>query len=467
MSHAADGPPPRHPALELLGRYRAIFKAAWQARNELAGPKRLADEAAFLPAALSLQETPVHPAPRRAAWVICGLFAAALLWSVFGQIDIVAVAQGRIVVSERTKTIQPLEDSVVARVLVRDGDTVRAGQVLVELDATAAQADGVSVAEQLKSAQYEMLRAAALIEALATNRPPRASQDLQLQAEWQDIAARLAKFDAEQRRREAEAATVQEAVGKLEATLPLVRQRESDVKGLAEQGFVNQHAGQDRARERIELERDLGLQRARLAESRAAIAESQQGRASYRAEVLRSLRDRQAQATLKRSQLAQERSKTEQRSRLTQLVAPVDGTVQQLAVHTAGSVVTTAQALMVIVPKDAQVTAEVVLENKDVGFVREAQAAEVKLETFPFTRYGTVGATVLRVSADAVTDEKRGSVFPVVLALKQPYLDVEGRRISLAPGMNLTAEVKTGKRRVIDYLLSPVRRAADESLTER
>ena len=162
----------RHPALDLLSRYRAILAAAWAARHELAGPQRLADEAAFLPAALSLQATPAHPAPRRAALAICALFVIAIAWSILGHVDIVAVAPGRIVVSERTKTLQPLEAGVVRRVLVKDGDSVQAGQVLVELDATNATADGASVNEQLAAASAEALRAQALLTALATNRPP-------------------------------------------------------------------------------------------------------------------------------------------------------------------------------------------------------------------------------------------------------------------------------------------------------
>lgn len=480
----------RHPAIELLTRYKAVLRAAWEARHDLAGPRRLADEAAFLPAAMSLQETPVHPAPRRAAIAICALFALALAWSIFGKIDIVAVAEGRIVVSERTKTIQPLETSVVTKILVRDGDTVHAGQVLVELDATAAKADQTSVIEQLNAADFEYRRTTALIEALSTGKTPSLGASVskgslgaatsaldtqrdpqyataQLQAEWQDITARLAKLEAEQRRREAELATVREAIAKLEETLPMARRREADIQGLAAQGFVNQHAGQDRTRERIELERDLAVQQARLVEAQAALDESRQSKAAYLAETQRSLRDRQAEARLKREQLAQERSKTEQRSRLTQLTAPVDGTVQQLIVHTAGGVVTPAQVLMIIVPKDAEVTAEVILENKDVGFVNVGQAAEVKLDTFPFTRYGTVPATVTRVSADAVNDEKRGAIFPATLTLQETHLDVDGKRIGLAPGMSLRAEVKTGKRRVIDFLLSPVQRAVDESLEER
>jgi hemolysin D len=148
-------------------------------------------------------------------------------------------------------------------------------------------------------------------------------------------------------------------------------------------------------------------------------------------------------------------------------VAPVDGTVQQVAVHTEGGVVTPAQVLMVIVPRDAQVTAEVVIDNKDIGFVNAGQPAVIKLETFAYTRYGTVAATVSRVSADAVSDDKRGAIFPAVLALQQTQLDVDGKRIGLSPGMNLSAEIATGQRRVIDYLLSPVRQALSESLRER
>lgn len=124
-----QAPPPQHPIRELLARYRTIFKAAWAMRHQMVSPSRLADEVAFLPAALSLQEMPAHPAPRRVAWTIMALFLIALVWSILGQVDIVAVAPGRIIVSERTKVIQPLDAGVVQRVLVKDGDHVKAGQV--------------------------------------------------------------------------------------------------------------------------------------------------------------------------------------------------------------------------------------------------------------------------------------------------------------------------------------------------
>jgi hemolysin D len=487
---APAAPKPRHPVIELLARYRAIFRAAWAHRAELAGPARMADEAAFLPAALSLQDTPVHPAPRRFAYAIMALFVIAVVWSIFGKIDIVAIAPGRVVVSERTKLIQPLERSVVKSVLVKDGDRVREGQALVELDPTAASADKTTAQDQLKSALSEVLRARAIQQALQNmqhatlastglaakyvpNFPAewsaaeKAAAQAQLEGEWGDVTAKLAKLAAEVSRRQAEIATARAVVEKLETTVPLAQARETDFKKLVDQGYISGHATQDKTRERVELERDLHTQRANLLQTQATLRESENSRAAYLAEVRRTLYEREAQADLKRQQATQEQAKATQRENLTVLRAPVAGVVQQLAIHTTGGVVTEAQALMIIVPDGAQVTAEVTLENKDIGFVNVGNEAAIKLETFPYTRYGTVAAQVDRVTADAVNDEKRGAIFPVTLALKTKQIDVDGKMIQLVPGMNLTAEIKTGQRRVIEYLLSPIQKAGSESLRER
>lgn len=467
------------PRRALLARYAAVFRAAWAMREDLAGPKRLADERAFLPAAMALQDTPPHPAPRRVAWVLCGMFVLALIWATFGQVDVVAVAQGRIIVSQHSKLIQPLETSVVKSIHVKDGDKVRAGQLLIGLDATGTQADANRVSQERGAQWAELLRTQSLLRSLASAAPPQLAEHAQLSAaelaaaraqllsDWADISAKLAKLEAEMARRKAEITTAEQMVAKLQATLPLAEARERDFKALSDQGFVAGHAGQDRARERIEQERDLATALARRSEAQAALRESEHARLAYRAETERQLRDRFSQAELKTRQLSEEGAKADQRQALTQLSAPVNGTVQQLAVHTAGGVVTPAQVLLVLVPDESAVSAEVVLENKDVGFVRQGQAATIKLETFPFTRYGTVGASVSSISADAVNDEKRGAIFPATLLLEQAALQVDGKRIKLSPGMNLTAEIKTGRRRVIDYLLSPVQMRVDESLRER
>ncbi|MFO1262756.1 MAG: HlyD family type I secretion periplasmic adaptor subunit [Rhodoferax sp.] len=474
----------KHPIHTLLGRYRDTLRLAWSQRAALAGPQRQADELAFLPAALSLQETPVHPAPRILAKAIITLFCVALGWACIGTVDIVATAPGRIIVSERSKTVQPLEAAVIRAIHVRDGDRVQQGQLLVELDPTAASADKANVQEQIQAATSEALRAGALLGALQGGKSgtpvlgtpdaadwsaaAQADARQQMLSEWHDIQAKLAKLDAEAARREAERMTARQTLAKLQSTLPMAKTREADYLQLVKDGFVSSHLTQDKTRERVELERDLATAQARLNEAQSALSESQATRAAYKMETLHQLSDRKANAQTKLAQLQQDQTKASQRERQTQLLAPVAGVVQQLAVHSVGGVVTPAQALMVVVPERADVTAEVAVANLDIGFVRAGQEAEIKLETFPYTKYGTVAARVAVVSADAVADEKKGTAFfPATVKLQRTSIAVDGTSVPISPGMAVTAEIKTGKRRLIEYLLAPIQRAGSESLRER
>ncbi|WP_374563898.1 HlyD family type I secretion periplasmic adaptor subunit [Ideonella sp.] len=475
---AVDGAAPvaaparlRHPVVELLARHLQVLRAAWGLRKELDGAKRLPHEAQFLPDRLALQETPPHPAPRWAALAIAAFFLLALGWSILAEIDVVATATGRLVVNDHTKLVQPLEPGIVRAIHVREGSHVQAGDLLIELDATAPGADGDTVRAERAAAEREMQSTSALLAALASGNLQFAqlspTATAVAQAEWADIRARQAQLTAEAAQRQAELGTNSEAIAKLQATVPLARQREADMQALQAQGFVAGHASQDRTRERIELESDLATLRARRAETEAALAERQQARATHLAETRRTLNERLAQAREKLAQLAPQATKAEQRQRMARLVAPVAGTVQQLAIHTEGGVVTEAQPLMVIVPDDAALSAEVTLENKDIGFVQSGQEAAIKLETFNFTRYGTVPAVVSQVSADAVIDEKRGPLYTVTLSLNSKHMRVDGKAVPLAPGMTLSVEIKTGKRRVIEYLMSPLQQTANESLRER
>ena len=469
---------PAHPLFALWGRYRDVWSALWSQRKALDGSKKTLDELAFLPAALSLQETPPHPLPRRLSWALMVLFTISLVWVCIGKVDIVAVAPGRIVVSDRTKVIQPLEASVIRQILVKDGDHVHAGQILVELDSTIAQADRSSVREQFLAALSDELRSKALLISLDAGRLVSLGQvdaalsieqlRQQFLAEWQDIAAKRIKLQAEINRKQAELSTSRELVSKLEATVPMSRQRETDFQTLVGQGFISGHATQDRTRERIELERDLSTQRARVQEAQAGLAESSQALEAYQAEVRRNLHERVFVSSTKRAQLQAEGAKADQRERLTSLKAPVSGVVQQLAVHSVGGVVTSAQPLMVVVPDAEEVTALVQIANLDIGFVNAGQEAEIKLETFPYTVYGAVTARVTVLGGDAVTDDKTGvSTYPATLKLDRRKMLVDGKLVPINPGMNLTAEIKTGQRRIISYLLSPIVKAGTESLRER
>ncbi|NIM41474.1 MAG: HlyD family type I secretion periplasmic adaptor subunit [Hydrogenophaga sp.] len=471
-------------------RHVRVFRQAWAQRFDGGPPAASPDALDFLPGSLSIQETPPHPLPLWTARTIMALFAVALAWACLGQVDIVAVASGRVIVSERSKHVQPMEDGLVQRVWVRDGDRVRSGQLLVTLDGTTARADHARVQEAWRAASSEAWRTGALVRAVEAGALPvsdaepafRAPADTglawlaadarqawaQLRAEWEDIQSRHARALAEVAQRRTEGETARAVLDKLQSSARWAQRREADYLSLVEKGFISGHASQDRTRERIELERDIATQQARLRELEAAREQAARSLAALRADIRRNLLDRESQAQRQREQLVADAIKARQGERLTELRSPVSGTVQQLAVHTAGDVVAGGQVLLVVVPDTERVTAQVAIANQDMGFVRQGQVATVKLEAFPFTRHGTLPATVAVLGADATVDERSGQAsFPAYLTLERSTLMVEGRELPITPGMNLVAEIKTGRRRLIDYLLSPVQALADESLRER
>lgn len=468
-------------ALDLLRRYSSAFGEAWRCRRSLAPEPLLPHEAQFLPAALALQETPVSPAPRVAQGLIVCFSAVALAWAVVGRLDVVAVAHGKVVPSGRVKLVQPAETATVTAIHVRDGERVAAGDVLVELDATTALADRARVNQELAAAALDAARASATLDAI--DRPDRpltlgvttaqvpperlAAERRLLEGQLHEYRTKLARLEAEVQRRRAEERATGQIVAKLQQAAPIARQRADDFRGLMSSNFVSKHAYLEREQQRIELDGDLAAQRAKLSEIGVAVTEGLRQKEAVTAEFRRSVLEALDEAERKREALSQEKIKADQRSKLTRLVAPVDGTVQQLAVHTVGGVVTPAQPLMVVVPADTSLEIEAFVGNKDIGFVSPGQEVVIKVETFPFTRYGTLAGKIVSVSEDAIADEKRGLVFASRVELEEGAVRVEDRAIRLSPGMAVSAEIKTGSRRVIDYFLSPLLQAGSESLRER
>lgn len=464
---------------DLLAQYRSVFAHAWRTRHAHEEGKYLPYEARFLPAALSLQEAPPSPAPRVAMWLLIGFALLALLWAIFGEIDIVATAQGKIVPNDRTKVIQPLESATVQAIHVADGQTVKAGQVLIELDATAAMADRARVSGDLAAATLQAARARGLLESIQTQKlaripplPDIASGKLEeaqrlLDGQVVELLSKLARVDADIAKREAELRSTHEMIHKLEQTAPIARQRAHDYKALVDQNFVSKHGYLEREQTRIEQDADLATLRSRLKEISAALLETHYQKKALVAEARRATLDSLTDAEQKMAALRQELIKADSRAAVLQLTAPVDGTVQQLAIHTVGGVVTPAQVLMMIVPNDHPLDVEAYLENKDIGFVTAGQVAETKIETFPYTKYGTIHASVVNVSHDAINDEKRGLIYAARVKMARATMQVENKLVNLTPGMAVTVEIKTGKRRVIEYFLSPLLQYAGESLRER
>jgi hemolysin D len=465
----------------LLQRYRRVWRQTWDKRKTLDAPPRLNHEVQFLPAALALQEQPIHPAPRYILRTLMGFAALALLWACIGNIDVVATASGKIVPSGKSKIIQPHEVAVVKAIHVYDGQSVKAGELLVELDADITRADVARTRSDLLAAQVDVAQATALLEAIEQDGEPaslasllpEASADQQfaaqrwLDGQYQELRSQLDQGDAQIEQQAAEIEASQATVSSLEKRLPVTRQLAADYQELLTIGAVGKHAWLEKDAARMDLERELRVQQARVRELLAAKNEAERRQNGVLAQTRRSMLDLQHEAEQKVAALGQELKKAEQRDKLMRLTAPVEGTVQQLAIHTVGGVVTEAQPLMVIVPSDQPVKVEAMLENKDIGFVRPGQAVEVKVETFNFTKYGVVDGTVLSISNDAIEDEKRGLLYSTRIQLKDNSIQVGGQRVALSPGMAVRAEVKTDQRKVIDYFLSPLKEYVSESLGER
>ncbi len=443
--------------------------------------KHKACEYEFLPAALEVQESPPSPLGRIILWTIILLLASAVAWACIGKIDIVAVAPGKIIPGGRSKVIQPLEIGTVRTIHVEESQVVHKGEVLIELDATSTDADQERIREELLTAELEQVRAQSIVQALDNgSHPPEAVPwpagagteviaiyDKWIQGQLREQRARQAALDDDIQVREAELSATQATINKLERTLPLITERVASLGKLAAKGMAARAAFLELEQRRIETEQDLATARERVQGIRAAIRERHQQRHAAAAEFMNTALRQVAEAERRIRVLRQELLKAERRSRLQILTAPVSGVVQQLAVHTLGGVVTPAQPLMVIVPQDHDIEIEATIANKDIGFVHAGQSARVKVDAFPFTRYGIVDAKLRAVSLDAVADEKRGLVYSARVALNKNTISVGDKQVNLAPGMTVTVEIRTGERRLIEYFLSPLMQYVDESLRER
>lgn len=469
-------------AFGTVSRHWTVWKAAWRAETEQGSgtlgrgflppsPDRATE---FLPAVLEIQQAPPSPIGRAVLWTILALFTGTAVWATFGWIDIVATASGKIIPSGYSKIIQPYEAGVIAAIHVQDGQAVKRGEVLIELDPTQNRADQNRALNEFRAAKLEAARLRALIAGRATFEQPADADpqlvSLQQQLLRNQVAEYQARLSAAQHlidQRKAAVDQTRENIRRLEATVPMEQERADAYKKLLERDAATKLDFLQAEQQRIDKTQELAGQRKKAAQDAAALAEAEK---NYRALVSEFQQSKQTELSAietKAASLSQDVTKASQKADLQRLTAPIDGVVQQLAVHTVGGVVTPAQQLLILVPQDHPVEVEAQVENKDVGFVKEGQPVEIKIETFQFTLYGTIPGRVLSVSDDAAPVEKVGLVYPTRVSVDRPTIQVEGRPVTLSPGMAVTVEIKTGQRRVIEFLLSPLLKSVKESMRER
>jgi hemolysin D len=430
----------------------------------------------FSSAALALQIRPPSHVVRMVTLGICAMTAIGLLFASLAKMDIVVSAQGKVIPAGKSKVIQPLEPGVVRAVHVRDGQSVHAGDVLIELDPTSTGADRDRVQREYWEAQADVLRTTAQLEGKKSFVPPaempmeiKVNQTVILQGRNAEQHAKMASLDADMTKRRADVEAIQTNVTQLKSSLPLIAQKYQMREDLAKTGHIAQTTVIDSKLELINAEKELAVQGSRLKESRAnyqaALEQRSQALAEFKARTSTEL----VEATKKRDAAQQEYIKANQRWSQQTLKAPIDGVVQQLSVTTVGGVVTAAQPLLTVVPENTPLEIEAQVANRDVGHLRVGQRVINKVETYDFTRYGYIEGEVLWVGTDAVQDQKLGLVYPVRIKLAQTETlnAVNGRKGMVTAGMNVTADIRTDERRMIEYLLAPMLRYKQEALRER
>jgi membrane fusion protein, hemolysin D len=456
----------------------------------------------FLPAALEILETPASPAGRAIGATIILFFVVAIGWATFSRVDIIATASGKVVPTGKVKVIQPLETGVVSAIDVQDGQHVGLGQLLIQIDRTASAAERARVGHDLMRAQLDVARLATLRQsfeensALALIVPPPdtpayeiARTQAAMASQASEQAAKLAALSQQIAQKNAETEEITATIEKLKASLPLVedladlRHKAMDIQ------YGNRVAYLEAQTRLVEQQHELLVQQHHLGGATAARQalerQVEQTKAEYARKILNDLTD----AEQKVAELTQDKVKADRKMEEQWLRSPIEGTVQQLAVHTLGGVVTAAQQLMVIVPTDSHLEVEAMVSNRDIGFVHEGMSTEIKIDTFNFTRYGLVHGKVMNVSQDAIVRDKpkdnsgaipkpsglsdssepqgQELVYATRVGLDSSQMLIEAKLVNLAPGMAVTVEIKTGSRRVIEYILSPLLRYKQESMRER
>ncbi len=455
-----------------------MFKTIKQAIKNYFNP-RSDDSTEFLPSALAVQETAPHPAPRIFLWVLIVFIFSILLWAIIGKTEIIAVADGSIISTDKSHTIQVFEHATVKKIYVRDGTVIKKGDVLLELNQDRYQADLDSVTKEVAFNTAQLLRGNALLEAIKNNKPPvivtsdTISVDImqkaqeQLKSDYDNIQSKLSENRAKIHVINQEITSYYNTISEKKKLLAIKTQRLNNYKDLAAQDFIPKNRYLEIQEEVLNLQSSIKNLSDLSSEKKAHIA-NLQSEATVILEDAKNMTTKDTQeARRKISLLEEDLKKASSILDTTKIIAPVSGTVQQLSVNTVGGVLTPAQPVMVIVPTNASLEAEVTFSNKDIGFIEIGQPAHIKIDSFPFTKYGMIDGTVSVISGDAVNDEKRGLVYKGRVTLSKSVMRVGKRDVRLVPGMRLTAEVKTDDKRLIDYFLSPLISNTNQAFRER
>ena len=435
-------------------------------------------ETEFLPAILEVTETPPSPTGRLVMWTILLLVVALLTWSFLGHINEVAVAAGKVIPSGQVKTVQVKNKGIVKEILVEEGQLVKEGDVIVVLDPTTTSADYDSLKKRAAYYKLDLQR----LTAELTQQPFVPEEDPDLEAH--DLAAELALYQSRtsdyKTQRQSRLDIIEQKMARLQATqanyekyaqvLAIEQEKEARLTDLMEQDAISEFQLLEQQSSTIQYEKNAQAELDSINSIRAEIAEAQQNLANVDASYHKDIMTAMVEAKKEYYTVTEAIKKADEDSRMATIYAPISGRVYNLNIHTLGGIVTDAQPLMQIVPEDVKLEFEVYADNKDIGFIKVGQEAEVKFETFNFQKFGMYKAEVMEISADAVNEPsnpQQDKKFKLILDPTSNDINVYGQPAKIEIGMSVSAEIKIKEKRIIDFFLDPFRRYTSEALRER
>jgi hemolysin D len=434
-------------------------------------------------ALFEIEATEPSTQSRKVLKIVCVLFFVLLVWAVFAKLDIVAVAQGRLVPQTYVKIVQPAEAGIVREILVKEGSRVEAGQVLIRLDPTLSSSDKTAVSRELHLQRLQLRRISAELAGTAMQRESTDDPILFGQVDAQRLSHRQAFLDvvaqeaAARERATRDITAAMESLKKLEVTLPSYQRTAAAYQKLAGDKLVGALQAEEKVREATEKAQDLESQRAAVASAQAMLVQVENRLAEARSNYESDLHQSRQTVLGEVNRLEQQLAKVNFQQGLLELRASQAGVVKELATTTIGAVVEPGTVLLSLVPHDEPLLAEIEIENKDIGFVAERQPVRLKLTAYPFQKYGMLEGTVKTISADASgrddnanasrAEPAREPAFRALIELNQQVLAQTEQRLPLSAGMQVSAEIVQGRRTVLEYLLSPVRRVVSEAAMER
>ena len=420
----------------------------------------------FLPPAVEILETPPSPMGRMLVWAVLILFVLILLWSFIGEIDEVVVARGKVIPIGYTKVLQAEDKGIVKRILVQEGQQVKEGDLLMELDRTMSESDLNALKKEISYYDINIRR----IMAELSDKPFLAEAGAGSGYDSKDLIQQMSLYQSRQSEKRAKLEFYDAQIRQKEyrQLLTIAREREENLGKIVEEGAISKFAYLEYKGKRIELEQNVSMNISQLSAAQADASAAYQQKAQYLAEWNRQLQEELINCRKQYNTLTESQRKAELKNKLIEIKSPVDGAVHRLDIHTVGAVVTAAQALMEVVPKGTPVEVEAWMENKDVGFVYPDMPVEIKIDTFNFQKFGTLKGKVREISPDAIEDKERGPLYRVMVSLEEEKLHTtDNRELQVYPGMAVSAEIKTRKKRIIDFFLEPFQTYKNEALRER